>query len=285
MTLADVKKFYGSVLAGDCALFASGGVPAAEVRALIAKRFASLPAGATGPATVPPPPASGPRIILVDKPGAPQSVLRYGEAVAEVTPLSERVADSLFNTILGGGFTSRLNQNLREKHGYTYGAGSRFAWSRHGGPFSADSAVKADVTGPAIHEMEAEVSGILAQGLTSEELDKAKALSVEGLVEALESSGGTAQAFARLWMLGRSLDEISQQIPALRAIALDDVKAAAAKSLKAQALTLVIVGDAATVLPQLQKEGLGAPEIWAVEGHQAKRVAAAIPAKPAISGP
>ena len=99
------------------------------------------------------------RVLLVDKPGAAQSVVRIARVgAARSTP--DYYALDVLNTILGGSFTSRLNQNLRERNGYSYGAGSAFSFRPVAGPFTAYADVQTDVTAPALTEFFNELSGI-----------------------------------------------------------------------------------------------------------------------------
>ncbi len=107
----------------------------------------------SAPVVPPPPPAGKLRLVLVDRPAdAAQSVIAVlREGVTASDPRSSLL--DLINTALGGSFTSRLNQNLREEHGWTYGAGSRFAETRGTGSFSARASVVTEATGPALEQM------------------------------------------------------------------------------------------------------------------------------------
>src|SRR4029077_11131320 len=123
-----------------------------------------------GPHHAPPPAPpwpSRPRLVLCDRPGATQSVVRMAAPGTDrFSP--DRPGLSMLNAILGGSFTSRLNFNLREKHGYTYGAASSFSFLRHAGGFAARSAVFAESTAPAVHEMLSELSGLHERPIAAE---------------------------------------------------------------------------------------------------------------------
>jgi predicted Zn-dependent peptidase len=119
-----------------------------------------------------PPQLKARRLVLVDKPGAAQSQIRIGwVGVPRSTP--DYFAIQVLNTILGGAFTSRLNQNLREQHGYSYGAFSAFDMRRAAGPFFAGAGVQTDKTAEALREFFKELNGILAP-IPADELAKAK---------------------------------------------------------------------------------------------------------------
>ena len=150
----------------------------------------------------PPPPAprplpwpSRPRLVIIDRPGAPQSIVRL------VAPGTDRFSPdrpglSMLNAILGGSFTSRLNFNLREKHGYTYGAASSFSFLRHAGSFAARAAVFAESTAPAVREMLSELSGLHERPITTEEHAKAHATLLMRVAEGLSTTGGMAPTSA-----------------------------------------------------------------------------------------
>src|SRR5262249_11224 len=138
------KKGYAP---GNSALVLVGDLTAAEARALATKYFGAWK-GDAKPAAPPTAPEMGTRrIVIVDKPGAPQTALRGGHiGVARSSP--DYVPLEVMATELGGLFSSRINLNLRERHGYTYGAGATFYYRRGAGPFYARSSVRADVTAP-----------------------------------------------------------------------------------------------------------------------------------------
>lgn len=289
ITLADVKGFIAGYAPAESALVAVGGASPQVLQAALDKEFAgwggtNVKKRATGkragekpgvkamhePAIAQPPslldagrlralPASErPRLVFVDFKGRPQTVLRVGlPAVPRSSP--EVMALRLLNSVLGGSFTSRLNQNLRELHGYTYGAASNFAFGRGPGPFAAQSSVKTKETGPALSEMLKEIARAAAEPLSDAELQKGKALLAYGLVEQLEHADRTAAALAEMFVDDLPIDEIATFVPRLRALTAADVLAAARARLKPDELTIVLAGDEAVVLPQLAAAGLQLP--------------------------
>ena len=130
----------------------------------------------------------------------------------------------MLNAILGGSFTSRLNFNLREKHGYTYGAASSFSFLRHAGSFAARSAVFAESTAPAVHEMLSELSGLRERPITTEEHAKANATLLMRVAEGLATTGGMASTFGELGLYGLPLDEPMRFVAALQRTTAEDLR-------------------------------------------------------------
>ncbi len=281
--LADVKAFLAGFDPREAAILAVGPISAAEVAALVGKAFASLDpkpgkqgvkAGAKAapkPAPAPTPIAApfgrptgitawvSPRLLVVDFPGRPQTVVFVGQiGVPRSSP--DTLALRVLNSVLGDTFTSRLNQNLREKNGYTYGIRSAFAFGRLAGPFGAHSSVKTEVTGLALGEILKEISRAVDEPLAPEELEKGKALLAYELVETLQRSEATASAVAGLFVDGLPMDELQTLVPRLRALTVADVQAAAKRALQPGKMTIVLAGDWKVVGPQLKAAGLGLPE-------------------------
>jgi predicted Zn-dependent peptidase len=286
ITLDDIKHSYANVAASNSALVVAGGVPAARVKELLSARFSALPAGTVTASPVGQPVLNRPAFVLVDKPGAPQSVLVYGQpSVGADSP--DRLSLELANVILGGAFTSRLNQNLREVHGYSYGAGSAFAMWRGTGPWQASSAVKTANTVAAVHEMQSEVVKLVRDGLNDEELSKAKSLfAQQTLVLTLQSSRGTAGQFAIIWARDLPLDELTQMIPKMEKLTAPEVNAAVQRALDPTKMTMVVAGDVKTVQAQLTAAPelkLPTPELWTDSGHDPRPVSAAASAAPATT--
>jgi predicted Zn-dependent peptidase len=200
--------------------------------------------------------------VLVDYPGKPQSVVQVGmPSVPRSSP--DVLALRLLDAVLGGSFTSRLNQNLRERHGYSYGAGSSFAFGAGPGPFVAGASVKTEVTAAALIEMLGEVRRAVEEPLTAEELSKGKALLAFDLVSTLEHAEAAAAGAAGIFLYGLPLDEFRTFVPRLKALDPSAVQAAGLRAIDANALTVVIAGDANKVTPQLDKSGLdlGSPQL------------------------
>lgn len=253
--LAQVKSFFQTVSPSQAAIITVGGAKADQVLAQLEKAFGGW-RGLRGKVVSPAAsqvPADRPGLVLVDFPGKPQSVLRIGlPAVPRSSP--DALALRVLNTILGGSFTSRLNLNLREKNGYSYGANSRFEFGVGPGPFVVATNVKTDVTGPALREALYEVRTLLAQPLSEEDLEKGKALLAADLVRTLETSDSTAEAVAAIFVYDLPLDEYRTIVSRLKALTVEDVQAAARRVLDPAKMTITIVGDLAKVEPQLKAE-------------------------------
>jgi predicted Zn-dependent peptidase len=203
--------------------------------------------------------------VLVDKPGAPQTVLRLvGPGAARSSP--ERPPLSLLGTVLGGSFTSRLNFNLREQKGYTYGAFAGFVFDRRPGPFIATASVFTKVTDAALGEFLKELGAVRTGEVTGEELTKARAMLQQGLAEALSTNGGTARTFADVALYGLPLDEPVRFTRALQQAGAPQLKRLANRNIDPATMTIVAVGDRKTIEPGLRALGLPAPEIRDADG-------------------
>jgi zinc protease len=253
------------VLAGD--------VTPVEARSLAEKYFGAWKGEAVR--HVPPPvEVKTHRVIyLVDKPGAPQTfVLAGGLGVPRSTP--DYVAIEVMNKALGGLFSSRINMNLREVHGYTYGAFSRFVDRRGPGVFFAGGSIRTDVTGPAVGELFKELERIRNTALTSEEMKLAKdslALSLAGLFETSEATAGTVAEF---FTYDLPLDYYRQLPARIDAVSAVDIQGVATKYIHPESAIVVAVGDRTKIEPELKKLSLGDVEIRDYEGNAVAAAAA-----------
>ena len=201
----------------------------------------------------------------MDKPGSPQTQLRVGSlGIARSNP--DYVPVDVLNTTLGGLFSSRINMNLREKNGYTYGAFSRFLARRGQGPFFVGTGVRTDVTAPAVKEIFAELNRMVNTDVTADELATAKdsiARSLPGNFETTPSATGT---ISELFVFSLPLDYYRALPAKIQAVTVADVKNAAAKYLKPGSMVVVAVGDKAKIEPELKKLDLGPVEERDFEG-------------------
>lgn len=275
ITLADVKALAPRLLdPRGAVVVVAGDVQPAVLRAALEERLGRAWRAAGPPLAPPLPPpltATGStRLVLVDRPGAPQTVVLAARPVAPAGA-PERAAREIVNTALGGSFTSRLNQNLREKHGYSYGASSRFAQEANQGVFAAQASVQTEVTGAALGELRRELDGLAAGGLDAVETGKAKELARHALVERIQTTAGLADVLATAVREGRPAGALRAEAEALAAI--DAARATAdarAGPYRFDGLTVVLVGDRAKILPQLQGGVWPAPELFDVEGRPVK---------------
>lgn len=256
-----LRRFYRGAIRPERARFiVVGDVADAEVRSQLAQRFAVWrPTGATIPI-----PASAPsprremrtHLYLVDKPAAAQSVIIVGwPGVDRLTP--DYAPLMVMNSLLGGSFTSRLNMNLREAHGYSYGAGSDFDFNRIPGPFTASAAVRTDATDSSLVEFFKELRRLRDSVATDEEVGRAKAYVELGLPGSLESTSQIAANIAELATFGLPLSDLSRFAAKVRAVSAADVQRVARQYLTPQRASVVIVGDLATIQKQVEALKLG----------------------------
>jgi predicted Zn-dependent peptidase len=197
--------------------------------------------------------ASGPKattLILVDKPGAAQSSFRLG-GIGAPRSTKDYFALQVLNTILGGSFTSRLNQNLRETRGYTYGASSGFGYRRAAGPFTAAAEIVSAKTDSALIEFRKELRAI-RDTVPSDELARAKRYLQLGLPEDFETTSSIAGQMLPLITYGIPLDFYNTAVQNIGAVTQADVQRVARQYVDPDKLTLVIVGDRKSIEPGLR---------------------------------
>ncbi len=238
-----------------------------QVKAALDKALAGWKGGeAAAPAPLAPVTTPKPGLLLVDRPGAPQTVIAIWRPVAAPDG-ADRARRQCVNTLFGASFTSRLNQNIREKNGFSYGARSGFADDAGQWLLTAGSSVQTKVTGPALREFRNEFTGLASGNVTTEELEKA----VRTVRFDLETSGDTTAAaadlVAGLLRNGRPADAVRQDLAQVAGIDLAGVNALAGSGLyRWDELLVVLVGDKAEVLPQLAAEGFPVPTIVDADG-------------------
>jgi zinc protease len=174
------------------------------------------------------------------------------------------------NTILGGMFASRINMNLREEHGYTYGANSQFPFWRSGGPFAVATGVRTDVTAPAVHEVMNELKRMVETRVTPQELTLAKDAITLQLPALFETSDRTTGSLSTLFTHGLPLNyysNLSEQISVVDAQAVQEV---AKKYLPLDQFVVVAVGDRSKIGEGLEKQLGTTAEIRDVEGNVVK---------------
>jgi len=195
-------------------------------------------------------------IVLIDRPGAPQSVIAAGRVLPETGKDANEVLKAS-NEILGNGFLSRLNQNLRETKGWSYGVRSVIQETEGRMPFFVQAPVQSDRTGDAIAEMLREMHDYpAARGATAVEVNRIREGNIRGLPNRFETRGQIASGIEQIVRFGRP-DDYYETLPAVYgALTAESLNAAAAKDLQPGNLVIVVVGDAKTVKPQLARLGL-----------------------------
>jgi len=236
----------------NAALVVAGDITMAELRPLAEKVFGGWQRGMPATPSLTAPASTQARILIVDRPGAPQTQLRVAtigapRSVPEFQPIQ------VMNTALGGLFSSRINMNLREEHGYTYGAGSGFDFRRGAGPFAIATGVRTDVTAPAVTEILKEVRGMTESPMKIEELARAKDARTQSLPAGFQTSQAAAASFAQVFIYDLGLDYYSHVAERVGAVTADQSLAAAKRYLVPERMVIVAVGDRAKIEPELRK--------------------------------
>jgi zinc protease len=242
-------------------LIVVGDVDAAEVEAMARERLGSW-TGAPAPVAdfAVEPATRERRVWIVDRPGSVQSEIRVGHVgVARDTPDYFGLAVS--NMVLGGMFTSRLNLNLRERHGFTYGVRSRFAYRSQPGFFQVSTSVGNEVTGPAVREILTEIEAMADTGPTDDEVAAARdyAAGVFGLH--LETASDVATRVSQLVVYGLRDDYYRDYRDAVRSVSREHAAEAAKRHVRPAESQIVLVGDASQIAAPLEALELGPVEV------------------------
>jgi zinc protease len=199
-------------------------------------------------------------IFIVHRPGAVQSEIRVGEVgVARDTP--DYFPLLVMNTILGGAFTSRLNLNLREKHGFTYGVSSAFGMRRAPGPFTVATAVQTEVTASALAEIFREVAAIREAPVTDAELRDARTYVAGVFPLRLQTTEGVVSRLAELALYDLPDDYFDQYRAEVAGVTAEQVLRAAREHLHPERMAVVVVGDADRIRAPLEALGLGPVQV------------------------
>jgi zinc protease len=248
------------------ALVVAGDLTEAELRALVEPLFGTW--APPGPAAdMKPLPKAQPiaaRTVLVDKPGAPQTALAV-VAVGPTAGAPDDAAINIMNAALGGLFTSRINNQLREVKGYTYGIGSGFTMGRERGQFGIRGSVRTDVTGAALVDMWKEIEGMRAKPMGAAELGRVRNAQLLSLPGLFDTNGAVVAGYAGNWAAGQPLGAITAKPARLAAVTAARALKAARDHVDPAELIVVAVGDKAKVLPQLEAIGRK-PELRDAEG-------------------
>jgi predicted Zn-dependent peptidase len=199
-------------------------------------------------------PAPGKSITLVDRPGSVQADLRIGRLAVTRTD-ADYFPLLVANTILGGGASSRLFGNIREKMGYAYDVHSAAMPLKDSGTFEVATQVRNEVLVPAIQALLAEMREIAAEVVSADELTTAKNYLSGVFVIRLETQDGLASQLAAVKLLGLPLDYLEKYTANVRAVDAAAIRAAAARHISPDAVAVVAVGDAAKIARQLETFG------------------------------
>jgi len=265
--LSDVQRMYQRLVRPSHAtILVAGTLSAGEVRSVLERAFGDWRVeGAAEEFGAPEAASAGPmRVMLVDRPGAVQTMVRFlTPAPAYGSP--ERVPLELVNTLLGGSFTSRLNQNLRERHGYTYGARSGFEFFRQGGVFTAGAGVTTTVTGAALGEFLAEFARLGDGDIAEVEAVKARRFFRQNLIERFSGTSGVVNTAAGLLVDGAPFESLAADATRAGAVTDQELNALARSFAWEGKGVLVLVGDKGVITEQITS--LGLPPIVEVDSY------------------
>jgi predicted Zn-dependent peptidase len=257
----DLVRFHDSWLRPDnMEIFTVSNLPLAELLPLLEARFGNwappaAPKGAKNFVAAPARPASQ-KIVLIDRPGSPQSIILGGQ-LTPIDPMGDVVAVTSANDVLGGNFLSRINMDLRETKGWSYGVNGRIGLNVHAVPYLVSAPVQADRTGDSIKALNDQIRMMLGKkGVTADELTRTVTNNIQMLPGRFETSAAVLGAMMTNDLYGRPdnyYELLAGRYGALTAPVLD-------KSLRdaidPRGFVWVVVGDAAKVRPQLNRLGI-----------------------------
>lgn len=245
LTIDDVRAHYARYYrAARVTLIAAGDVRHQDLVAMAGDAFSAWPSGHVDDAFATALPArSPPRVLFVEREGASQSELRLGHlAVPRLTP--DYHALVLLNAGLGGSFSGRMNQRLRQQLGYTYGARSAFDMDRRAGTFVCETSVQGDKTADSVREIHALINAVrTTQPLDGEELELARASLTRGHARSFETPRQLGGALAQLAVYRLPDDTFDMFVPKMQQVTAADVQAVAHAHLDPSHLVTVVVGD------------------------------------------
>jgi len=247
----DVRRFYRANFGAKRArLFVAGRFDKAAVKAAIEQAFGGWAAGPER-LSLPPTLQPGPKVILVDRPGAPQSTLRIAFP-APVAGAPEDIGFRVTNALLGGSFTSRITANIREQKGYTYSPFSGLSHNPGETQWGFDADVTTDVTGAALKEVFGEIRRLQNEAVPEEEAAGMRTWMAGTFVLQNASPGGLIQSVAERDFHGLPANWLTDYVPSVLRVSGADMQRLAGRTLPLGSMTLVVVGDLAKVEPQLK---------------------------------
>jgi predicted Zn-dependent peptidase len=244
----------------DVKIFIVSDKPLSELQPLLESRFGqwTAPAVAKGVKTFTsaPPRPSSPKILLINRPGAPQSSI-LGAQLLPLDPRGDIVPFDAANDVIAGDFLARLNMDLREDKGWSYGVSGGEGVNVHAVPYMISAPVQADRTADSLAELNKQVTDYLTtKGTTQEERDRVVTKNINELPGDFETSGAVLNAIIGMDMLGRPDNYYETLAPEYRSLTAEKLDQAARAALDPKGFTWIVVGDAAKVRPQLEKLGM-----------------------------
>ena len=253
-TRDDLKKFRDQhYRPGNTILGVTGDFKPAEMRAMVDKYFSAWTGKAEAPLAFPAVVTLQPaRITLVDRPASVQTyIIGGGQSIRRTDPIYPTLA--VMNQVLGGGAQARLFLDLREEHGYTYGANSSYAFYRGGGPFVAGGLMRTNITADAVKELLYEIKRFPSNPPTDAELKMAKDARVQSLPGQFETTAATAGALSSIYLFDRPLNYYATLPEKYTSVTAAEVARVAKDDVHPDQLVIVAVGDRAKIEPALKE--------------------------------
>lgn len=269
ISLDEVKAFYRRWWRPrDAVIVSAGAISTDELKNLLERRLRGWEdSGDARRRGIPSyPGVRRPRLVVVHRPSAAQTVVRVvNRGISRSDPAY--VPLSVLNHVFGGAFTSRLMQNLREDHAFTYGAGSNFSRMRGRGLYLSGTSVKTQVTGASLQELAKEYRRMRSSGITDAELSKARAGLRNGVVEQLQTVAGTAGLFVSRVRSGLPPTGIEADLDRIARVDRDTVASVAEEFIRWDDAVVFLVGDVDAIRAQIDavKESLGSAEITLID--------------------
>lgn len=266
---ADLEAWYRArFLPRGASLILVGDVDAADAERLARQHFGDWQGGPPERAAFEVTPGvETATVFVVDRPGSVQSEIRVGDVGVE-RGHGDYFPLQVMNSLLGGAFTSRLNMNLRERHGFTYGVRSGFGFRRRPGPFMVQTAVASDVTARAVEEILKELRALRDEGPTAQEVAAARDYLAGIRPLTLQTTEQLAAQLADIVLYDLPDDEFEHYQERIRAVTADDVRRVAREHLRPERLAVVVVGAAEEIAPALGALGIGAVQVHHVDGGE-----------------
>ena len=270
LTRADVVRFYETWYSpASMTMIVVGDIQTRQLERMAGAVFGDWQGALTTPASASDEPARRTRALhIVNKPDAPQSELRIGH-IGLPRHHPDYFPSVIMNAVLGGLFSSRINLNLREVHGYTYGANSYFDWRRQRGPWVVATAVASEVTHAAATEVLKEIERFRSAPISEDELTLATSYLDGVFPIRFETTSAIASALTTLVVYDLPDDWYDEYRARVRGVTSADVLVAAERHLQPDALQMVVVGSAAAVREGMQAIAFGPLQLYDVEGRPA----------------
>lgn len=255
----------------NATLLLVGDLSGDEARAIAREAFGAW-AGAPvrlEPSRNPVRPVARTRVILVDRPGSVQSAIRVGHAAVPATD-PDYIRLAALAQVLGGGFNARINQNLRERHGWTYGAFASFAPLRGAGTLYVSSSVRTGATDSALVETVGEFRRIVDEPVPEAELRAGTNNLTGSFPASVQTVQGLAQRMQNVLVWGLPLDFYATYLPRLDAVTVEDVSDVGRRRVHPEALVVVVAGDLAQIEGPIRALELGDVEVWDADGGRVR---------------